>query len=221
MSTRPFGARLLVAVAAGLSLAMLAGCADTPAPRTAPNAIERAALAQAGGFFGTATRGTGEWIQLWTPRQAGAAIKSCVNRLSDGLVDAAVQVDTQGGIGVSLSYGLGGASTDDVNRFMERKAVQQVVDRCIASTPIDTRVSHLAISSWPALYSYDATSLRRCLIARGQTVDRIPDRSLFESLLRAGVPWSPYDQVVVTKRAEWYALSDACPALPAGLARGL
>ena len=103
---------------------------------------------------------------------------------------------------------------------MERKSVQEVIDRCIASTPIDTRVSHLAISSWAALYSYDATTLRRCLIARGQSVDRVPDRTLFESLLRAGVPWSPYDHVVVTTRGEWYRLADTCPALPAELARG-
>jgi hypothetical protein len=175
---------------------------------------------RAGGYFGSITRGTGEWIQLWTPGQAGAAITSCVNRLSDGLVDAAVEVDTEGGIRVSLSYGLGGASTADINRFMERKAVQDVVDRCIAATPIDGRISQLAIRHWAALYSYDATTLRRCLIAHGQEVAKIPDRVLFLSLLRAGVPWSPYDHVVVKSRAAWYALSDACAAFPPEISSG-
>lgn len=206
-----------------LTVVLLAGCAAVPAtaPRAHPNAIESAALAEAGGYFGTTTRGTGEWTQLWTPRQAGAVIKACVNRLSDGLVDAAVQVDTEGGIGVSLSYALAGASVVDINRFMEKKAVQEVVDRCIAATPIDSRTAHVAVSRWAALYSYESTTLRRCLIARGQKVDKVPDRSLFVGLLRAGVPWSPYDHVVVKDRAAWYALSDACPAFPPGIARGL
>jgi len=210
-------AALVVALA---SIAALAGCAADSAPRTRPNAIELAALARAGGYFGTTGGGTGEWIQLWTPRQAGAAIKACVNRLSDGLVDATVDLDPSGGIGVTLAYGLGGASVEDINRFMEKKAVQEVVDRCIASTPIDTRASRLAVSSWTALYSYDATTLRRCLIARGQTVERIPDRARFENLLRSGVPWSPYDRVEVTTRADWYALSDACPAFPPEISAG-
>jgi hypothetical protein len=46
----------------------------------------------------------------------------------------------------------------------------------------------------------------------------MPDRARFESLLQAGAPWSAYDLVVVTNRAAWYALSDACPALPAEIA---
>jgi hypothetical protein len=45
----------------------------------------------------------------------------------------------------------------------------------------------------------------------------MPARVDFEELLRAQKPWSPYDTVTVPTRSAWYALSDACPALPAAL----
>jgi hypothetical protein len=32
--------------------------------------------------------------------------------------------------------------------------------------------------------------------------------------LSLGAPWNAYEQVRVKTRAEWYALSDACPAFP-------
>jgi hypothetical protein len=46
----------------------------------------------------------------------------------------------------------------------------------------------------------------------------MPSRARFENLLRASAPWNGYDLVVVKNRAAWYALSDACPALPAAIA---
>ena len=89
---------------------------------------------------------------------------------------------------------------------------------CVASTPIDTRRLLLPRRDGGALYSYDLTVLRRCLIEHGQTVPPVPDRVDYEATLRAGSPWSPYDRVRVTTRAVWYALSDACPALPSSIA---
>jgi hypothetical protein len=46
----------------------------------------------------------------------------------------------------------------------------------------------------------------------------MPSRVDFEQRLRDRHPWSPYDTVSVSTRFAWYALSDACPALPASLA---
>jgi hypothetical protein len=49
-------------------------------------------------------------------------------------------------------------------------------------------------------------------------VPRMPSRARFETLLQAGAPWNAYDLVVVTNRRAWYALADACPALPPSIA---
>lgn len=216
-SRAPLVVRAPAAVAGALALSLLVGCAAAPAPRTQSNAVEREALARAGNYFG-AVDAPVQWVQLWTTSQAGPVIQKCVDHLSDGVVDAAVLVDSHGGLGVTLSFRLGGASAEDLSRFIARSAVQDVVDRCIASTPIDDRVSRIPRRDWDALYSYDVTVLRRCLISHGQQVSRPPAREPFENLLNAGAPWSPYDRVVVKDRAAWFALADACPAIPSQLA---
>ena len=75
----------------------------------------------------------------------------------------------------------------------------------------------LARDEWDALYSYELTTLRPCLLAHGYPMRSMPSRVDFEALLRIEKPWSPYDTVMVPSRAAWYALSDACPPLPAAL----
>lgn len=203
-------------VAVALAVALVA-CAQPPAARTAPNPVERAALAAAGDVF-RPVGGTPPWIQLWTPAQMDDVVERCISRRTHGIVRADV-LYVAGVIGINYDYGdLGGASADDIARFTTGPGLERVAGECFAATPVDDRVEHIATGRWKALYSYDVTVLRRCLIAHGQMVPLPPSRERFEALLRGQAPWSPYDHVVVRTRAEWYALSDACPALPPGLA---
>lgn len=194
--------------------AVLAACGAAPAPRTRPNAVERAALAATGTEFGTST-GRADWVQLWTPNQVGLQIQVCVAHLTDGLIQVQVD-DGPSGLAISVSYGLGGSG--DPGSPISRPSVQRAIDRCVADTPIDTRRLLVPRRDWDALYSYDVTVLRRCLLEHGQRIAQVPARTQYEGLLRASTPWSPYDQVAVPDREAWFALSDACPALPPAIA---
>jgi hypothetical protein len=207
----------MIALAVGVVVLLtLSACAAAPTPRTQPNTVELAALARAGNEFSAST-GRSAWVQLWTRQQAGPAIQDCVHRVSNGLLEVDVQVGPNG-IGYGYSSSFEGTNGSDIDQRGEPFAVQRVVDRCIAETPIDDRVTRLPRRDWGVLYSYDVTVLRKCLIAHGESVARAPDRDRFESLLDGGMPWSPYDRVIVPDRAAWYALSDACPVIPPGYA---
>lgn len=216
--------RLGVPAALAALALVLSACTVEPPPRMTPNGIERTALANARNIFRT-TNGAASWVQLWTVSQAGAAVEKCINLGSNGAVNAQVTFSTGGvefGYGFGYGHGtLAGASSPDISRYTSPDTVQQLASQCFAATPVDDRVLHLTVGSWAALYSYDVTVLRRCLMAHGESVARPPGRERFENLLRAGTPWSPYDGVVVRDRAAWFALSDACPALPAALSTGL
>ena len=89
------------------------------------------------------------------------------------------------------------------------------VDACYAAHPVDTRVYAMSEAQRVELYGYYLTFLDRCLTAQGLRVARIPERAPFLSGINDGTPWSPYDSVTVETRSEWYALSDACPPVPA------
>jgi len=215
--TLPTGA---VAVAAVL-LALVSGCsvgAAARSPRTTPDQLERSALA---GAQHPAMRdgvpiAEDVWTQLWTPNQAGAAIAHCVYEGSGGVLDFhAAPVARQSGA-VLRGDGYQGtiSALSALGDFTDQRAVGRLVDSCVAAYPIDVRLWLVPEQDRDALYSYDLTVLRRCLLAHGQTVPRMPSRARFESLLRANAPWSAYDLVVVKNRRAWYALSDACPALP-------
>ena len=114
-----------------------------------------------------------------------------------------------------------GSSINDFSDFDDVRAIQRLVDSCIAAYPVDFRLGALPARDRSALYSYDLTVLRRCLIVHGQQVPRMPSRVRFENLLRASAPWNAYDLVVVKDRAAWYALADACPAFPPAIARDI
>jgi len=103
--------------------------------------------------------------------------------------------------------------------FFDDQTAQRLIDGCIAEYPIDFRLFSVPADEWGALYAYDLTVLRRCLLAHGQAVPPMPSREQFVNTLRASAPWNAYEQVRLKSRAGWYALADACPALPADLAR--
>ncbi len=91
------------------------------------------------------------------------------------------------------------------------------VDPCYAAHPVDTRVFAMSEPQRIQLFGYYLTFLDRCVLAQGFRVDRIPQRAAFLSAINDGMPWSPYDRVTVKTRAEWFALSDACPPVPADI----
>lgn len=202
----------------------LSACVSFSAPRTAPDQVEKAAArtAQAPAQGDGVPIADDLWIQLWTPRRAGAEISACVDRGSDGLLifRTGPVPDNSGG----LSYSLEMVPKDtSVNGgvgppFFDGSTVKRLVDGCIARFPVDSRLFSVPEHDRDALYAYDLTVLRRCLLAHGQVVPRMPSRDQFDTLLRAKTPWNAYEQVRVSARAEWYALADACPALPSAIA---
>jgi hypothetical protein len=212
---------MLATLAAVVALtAMLVACSAPapPPPRTRPNAVERSAAAVAAGNSVQARLDGADWIQLWTPNQAGGVIERCLHSESDGVLAILISPPGRGGVELSFEYGVVG----DLSALSELPSgptsAARLVDGCVATTPIDARRLLVPLKDATALYSYDLTSLRRCLIEHGHSVPPVPDRATYESLLRGNGPWSPYDQVRVHDRAAWYALSDACPALPAAIA---
>ncbi|MEO6114870.1 MAG: hypothetical protein ABIP33_00640 [Pseudolysinimonas sp.] len=205
------GAVGIVAVAL-VVVAGLASCAPSTAPRTTPNAIERRALAAASSS--TPSNDPVDWVQLWTLNQAGTAIESCVDFHSGGVVKADVGFSPTGDFAYTFTFDLDATEAVAIQRYASSAEATRVIDECRAQTPIDTRVSRLPPTRADGLYSYDRTVLRRCLIEHGQPIDPAPSRSRYLQQLRDGTIWSPYDQVFVQTRAEWYALSDACPSLP-------
>ena len=216
--------RLAVPAVAAVLLVFASACSAPPPapPRTTPNRVEQSALAEARQY---ALRdgipiAADVWTQLWTPTQAGAVIKTCVNHGSNGVVEFTAEPLALESDGLSYRIGLSGdgSSINDFSDFDDVRAIQRLVDGCIAAYPVDYRLAQLPARDRGALYSYDLTVLRRCLIAHGQRVPVLPDRVHFENLLRASAPWNAYDLVVVKDRAAWYALADACPALPSPIA---
>jgi len=204
-------------------LALVSGCsADPSPPRTTPDAVERAALADA---QHRANRdgvpiAPDVWTQLWTPTLAGLAIKKCVYEGSGGVLEFQAAPLAEQAEGLSFSVGPPGdiSALAALGDFADQRAVGRLLDSCLAAYPVDRRLWLVPEEDRGALYSYDLTVLRRCLLAHGQRVPRLPGRTRFENLLRASAPWNAYDLVVVADRAQWYALSDACPALPPAIA---
>jgi hypothetical protein len=210
--------------AVGLLLALTASaCSSSPAPRTAPDQVERAAVAAAqGGALVDGSAVTEAWTQLWTPTQAGAEIAACVKRGSDGLI--VFRPSPLAGNSQGLSYSVEMIPKDTSigggigPPFFDGSTAERLVHGCVARYPVDFRLFSVPARDRGALYAYDLTVLRRCLLAHGQAVPAMPSRERFENMLRANAPWNAYDLVRVTTRAEWYALVDACPALPPAIA---
>lgn len=208
-------------LAVALAAALLSCSAPVSAPeRTEPNSVERSAVAVAQPASSPLPTRSGAWTQLWTTNQAGGVIEHCVDRESGGFL--AVRIGPlQGATAVDIEYGIVGNFSIRDNPFTPPATAAELVAGCVASAPIDARRLLVPRRDWAGLYSYDVTVLRRCLIEHGQAVPSAPDRPSYEHLLRGGQPWSPYDQVRVRDRVAWYALSDACPALPVGIAADL
>ncbi len=215
--------RLALPATVTVLLVLTSGCsAADPSPRTTPDPAERAAVAQAQhpAMRDGVPIAEDVWTQLWTPRQAGSAIRDCVYEGSGGvLAFRAAPLARQSevmylGEGFSGSLSALGALGD----FGDQRAVGRLVDSCVAAYPIDGRLWLVPEADRDTLYSYDVTVLRRCLLAHGQRVPRMPSRARFDTLLRASAPWNAYDLVVVANRRAWYALADACPAIPPDIA---
>ena len=201
------------ALSAAVLLLLAAGCAPTPAPappqRTTANAVERTAVQRTTQELSAETGDARlPWVQLWTSAQFPSALQRCVGVESHGQLSARVSLPE-----FTLSYGIVGSGS-----WPDEAEAARIVARCAAATPLDDRVLHLARADWDALYSYELTTLRPCLLARGFHVSAMPTRADFERRLRDRRPWSPYDTVSVPTRFAWYAVSDACPALPEALA---
>lgn len=193
-------------------IAFLTGCAasaPTPAPRTVPNTTERAAVQRTSQAFFAETGDTRlPWVQLWTVAQFPTEMQDCAAGESHGQLSL-----TFGLPGLSIpSYRIVGSGSEP-----NEAEAARIIERCAAATPLDDRVLRLPPDRWNALYSYELTTLRPCLLAHGYSVRAMPVRSDFESRLRIEQPSSPYDTVVVPTRSAWYSLSDACPPLPAAL----
>lgn len=210
----------------GLTL-VLSGCSapgspDAARPRTQPDAVERAAVAvaQSGARDSGLTTSDALWTQLWTPTQAGARIASCVGLRSGGAVRFAAFPMVAGDRRLDFSVHLADGTPAESPFVEDPGLITQLVDGCFAVYSVDDRLGSVPARDRNTLYSYDLTTLRRCLVAHGQEVPRLPDRATFERLLRSGVPWNAYDLVVVSDRGAWYALSDACPAFPPKNSRG-
>ncbi len=209
--------RLLFAALDGVGalavLAALAGCAvasaPVPAPRSTPNAVERAAVQRTTQAF-VAETGDARlpWVQLWTSAQFPAQMQNCAATQSHGQLALTIG---RPALGIPTYRIVGSGSEPD-----EAEAAR-IIERCAAATPLDDRVLRLPGGDGDALYSYELTTLRPCLLAHGYSASRMPARADFERRLQAQAPWSPYDTVIVPTRSTWYALSDACPPLPAAL----
>jgi hypothetical protein len=196
-------------VAAVVVLAALAGCTPVTAgpPRARPDAVELAAVQRMTTAF-NARRAAPllPWVQLWTSNQFPTELKNCVAEQSHGQLGVDVQLPLLRG----LTYGIIGSGSEP-----NEAEASLIIERCAVATPLDDRVLSVPQKHWQALYSYDLTTLKPCLVAHGFPVGSVPARHDFESLLNAQHPWSPYDAVTVTSRSAWYRISDACPALPA------
>jgi hypothetical protein len=107
------------------------------------------------------------------------------------------------------------------SRIEECLRTGSTVSACYAAHPVDSRVFAMSERERFRLYCYYLTSLDRCLSSRGYRIGKIPDRDVFLIEVHDDAPWSPYDGVVVGTRAEWYALSDACPPVPSRIDRKL
>lgn len=196
-----------------LLLAAVAGCAAAPgpptSPRTLPNLVERTAVERTTTAFAVETGDARlPWVQLWTSAQFPAAVQRCVGEQSHGQLSVQIGLPE-----LSMSYHIVGSGS-----WPDEAESARIVARCAAATPIDDRVLRLAPRDWHALYSYELTTLRPCLLARGYPVTRMPSRAEFERRLQEGHPWSPYDTVTVPNRFVWYRVSDDCPPLPPVLA---
>lgn len=202
-----------VGLAGVVTLGVLAGCAaastHVPLPRTTPNSVERAAVQRTTQAFVAETGDTRlPWVQLWTIAQFPTQMQNCAADESHGQLAVTIGKPALG----IPSYHIVGSGSEP-----NEAEAARIIERCAAATPLDGRSLRLVHDDWDALYSYELTTLRPCLLAHGYSVRRMPARADFEELLRAQTPWSPYDTVIVPTRAAWYALSDACPALPAAL----
>jgi hypothetical protein len=213
---------IAIGAAGVLLLIACAACTAAPAalPRSEPNAEELSAQAIAQSYsFPVSTRGP-IWVQLWTPNQVGPEIERCVRAASHGVLSVTVSPPgAGGGAGFSYQAGIVGDGLDpQAAQYSDPVVAGNLIGTCIASAPVDERRMLVPTRDRDALYSYDLTVLRHCLIAHGQKIGSMPTRTRYENLIRASDPWSPYDTVRVADRTAWYVLSDACPALPNAIA---
>ena len=123
------------------------------------------------------------------------------------------------------STGIAASPTDNGFRYnsslgqsqLEFEAVRYV---CSASSPSESEVeSYLSGSSRAALFDYQATIVRPCLLAAGAMSPAPPDGGPAYYLSAALAAWSPFMQILASKpRVGTVAyLEKRCPPLPAWL----
>ncbi len=200
----------IAAAAVALAVALTGCTAVSPPTRVVPNRVEQDAVHAAVGY--DAVYANIPWVQLWTLDQFPQQMKECAGKASYGQL--AVNAGPLPTSRVEYQIIGSGSHPNEVESG-------RIIDACRAQTPVDDRMLRLPMKDAHQLYSYDLTVLRPCLIAHGFDVSLPPSRQSFDALLRAHTPWSPYDHVVVTSRLAWYALSDACPAIPAVIAAAI
>ena len=204
--------RFLPALAIAVVLASLVGCAapaSAPAQRTTPDAVELAAVQRtSAAFYAETSDARLPWIQLWTSAQFPGQLQDCAAEESHGQLAVDAQLPLPGGV----RYRIIGSGSEP-----NEAEAARIISRCAAATPLDDRVLRVPDDEWDALYSYELTTLRPCLLAHGFPVGSMPSRATFKDRLRSQQPWSPYDRVRVPTRLAWYRIADACPALPASI----
>jgi hypothetical protein len=204
------GRRTLAALAAGSAMLLLAGCAGAPVPdplgpqrrQQIREAILDAHWAPIVADYPDALRPTVHAMKPVSDHDQPAAVLACLR--SSGIPAS----PTDNGFRYNSSLG---------QSQLEFEAVRYV---CSASSPSESEVeSYLSGSSRAALFDYQRTIVRPCLLAAGAMSPAPPDGGPAYYLSAALAAWSPFMQILASKpRVGTVAyLEKRCPPLPAWL----
>ena len=202
--------RVLAAIAAGSALLLVAGCAVTPVPdplgpqRRAQirQAILDAHWAPVVADYPDAIRPSVPTMKPVSDHDQPAAVLACLR--SSGIPAS----PTDNGFRYNSSLG---------QSQLEFEAVRYV---CSASSPSESEVeSYLSGSSRAALFDYQRTIVRPCLLAAGAMSQAPPDGGPPYDLSAALAAWSPYTQILASKPHSGTVayLEKRCPPLPSWL----
>lgn len=204
------GRRILAAIAAGSALLLLAGCAGAPMPdplgpqrrQQIRQAILDAYWAPVVADFPDALRPAVLTMKPVSDNDQPAVVLACLR--SSGIPAS----PTDNGFRYTSSLG---------QSQLEFAAVRYV---CSASLPSESEVeSYLSGSSRAALFDYQRTIVRPCLLAAGAVSPAPPDGGPAYYLSAALAAWSPFMQILASKpRAGTVTyLENRCPPLPSWL----
>jgi hypothetical protein len=204
------GRRTLAAIALGSGLLLLAGCAGAPMPdplgpqrrQQIREAILDAHWAPIQADYPDALRPEVPTMKPVSDHDQPAAVLACLR--SSGIPAS----PSDNGFRYNSSLG---------QSQLEFVVVGYV---CSASLPSESEVeSYLSGSSRAALFDYQRTIVRPCLLAAGATSPAPPDGGPAYYLSAALAAWSPFMQILASKpRASTVAyLEKRCPPLPSWL----